>query len=335
MIIPHNVPTIGLREKRALSKIVDSKWIGPGFAVTEFESQVGAIFGLPGQFVVAVSSGTAALHLALMGASLSRKVVQIPAYACVAIENAITGSALLPEHLDSQANSPLIPEDTHPGELIGATVGISTFGHQYIFSPKKNALQIADITHSFGFGKKDRDFSGDVAVASLAATKLITTGGQGGVVICRSSAFAQSIRDFRDFDMKKDLKPRLNFQMTDLQAAFGIVQLRRLNEFIEKREVIHQLYASMLPNVLPKKNESVAYRTLIKVNNPYELSNFLATRRIASIIPYERKEMAGNLEEFANAGVFTDTSLSIPNYPSLKIRDARRIAQNIMEYKSL
>ena len=332
MAIPHNRPTIGWREKRAIAKTIDTGWIGPGKSVEKLESEIASTFGLVPKSVVAVSSGTAALQVLLTGAHLDNKHVALPAYACVAIENAIHGSGLIPVHVDSEKNSPLIPSALELTRETGAIIGISTFGHHYRFETETKALRIADITHSLGEGHKQRDFSGDVAIASLSATKLITSGGQGGVILCKSESLAEELRDLRDFDMKRDDKSRLNYQMTDLQASFGRMQLSRLPAFLESREKIHQIYESKLASIYSPKEKRVHYRTLIKSKDPVKLIDWLYKNGVTAIRPYERREMVGNLESFPNAAAFTDQYVSIPNFPKLTLREALSISKIILKF---
>ena len=70
----------------------------------------------------------------------------------------------------------------------------------------------------------------------------MTTGGQGGAVISRDKALIEKVRDYRQFDGRDDAKLRFNFQMTDMQAAVGRVQLGKLPEFLEQREHLFGIY---------------------------------------------------------------------------------------------
>lgn len=333
MEIPHNLPTIGWLEKKATAKTIGSGWVGPGKCVQELESEFATLFGLDPKFVIAVSSGTAALQLVLFGSKMGAKNVVLPAYSCVSIENAIRGSGLNPVHVDSDPNSPLIPSTLDCGLDTGAIIGISTFGHHFRFQSSTKAMKIADITHSLGEGLEQRHFSGDVGVASLGATKLITSGGQGGIILSKFENLADELRDLRDFDMKKDGKLRSNYQMTDLQASFGRAQLKRLPQILESRAKIHQLYASKLQSVYAPEGERVHYRTLVSTKNPAKLINWLFKNGVTAIRPYERAEMVGNLVGFPNAAKFTDHSVSIPNFPKLKLRYVRKISNLIREFE--
>lgn len=334
MVIPHNLPTIDSRETRAVSRTIKSGWIGPGRTVRMFEEDFANLFQLSSDLAIAVSSGSAAIQLTLMGANLLKNKVIIPAYACVAIENAVRASGLEAVHLDSAKNSPLIPEHIDPLPDVGATIGISTFGNHYNFQPTSDFMKIADITHSLGKGTSFRKFSGDVAIASLGATKLITSGGQGGIILCKSSELAKQIRDIRDFDTKRDEKNRYNYQMTDIQASFGIIQLQKLSEFTERRYEIHEHYHSKLKELYSFQKDQIHYRALIRTSKPNELIDWLHINGISAIIPYEKYEMVDNLKSFKNARNFADQMVSIPIYPSLTTRQMRKIVNVIQKFES-
>ena len=97
---------------------------------------------------------------------------------------------------------------------------------------------IEDVCQSLGakINNKKVGLQTDIGIFSFYATKLITSAGQGGMIISRNSSLISEIRDFLNFDQRQDNKKRFNFNMTDVQAAMGIVQLRRIREFLEKRE---------------------------------------------------------------------------------------------------
>jgi len=62
---------------------------------------------------------------------------------------------------------------------------------------------------------------GNVGIYSFYATKLITSGGQCGMLVCKDKSLVDKVKDYREFDYRQDRKYRFNFQMTDLQAAIG------------------------------------------------------------------------------------------------------------------
>ena len=71
-----------------------------------------------------------------------------------------------------------------------------------------------------------------------------TSGGQGGVVFSRDKALVDAVRDYREFDCRDDQTRASTFQMTDLQAAVGRVQLSRLPEFLTRRDDLYKIYQS-------------------------------------------------------------------------------------------
>jgi perosamine synthetase len=101
---------------------------------------------------------------------------------------------------------------------------------------------IEDCAHSIGgiHGTRRLGSFGQAAVFSFYATKVIATGA-GGMVATSSRELADRIRDLKFYDKKSDFRLRFNYQLTDIQAAVGRVQLAKLGRFIARRRDIAQL----------------------------------------------------------------------------------------------
>jgi len=82
---------------------------------------------------------------------------------------------------------------------------------------------------------------GDAAVFSFYATKVMTTG-EGGMVVSRSKKFINRIKELREYDKKGTYHIRFNYKMTDIQAAMGVSQLNRVDNFIRKRRSLAKSY---------------------------------------------------------------------------------------------
>ena len=110
--------------------------------------------------------------------------------------------------------------------------------------------------------------------------------------------------------------------MTDLQASIGREQLRKLPDFLRRREEIFQSYRSVLNmlDILKKdklKLEPIRYRAVLRTNNPRQIIDRLASSKIKAIIPIEEWELLGDSSLFPNAHHFTQTTVSLPIYPTL------------------
>lgn len=117
---------------------------------------------------------------------------------------------------------------------------------------------------------------GDVSILSFYSTKLITSGGQGGMVVSKNKDIIDKIKDYREFDYRKDNKSRFNFHITDLQASIGISQLKKLPSFLERRSYVWSKYKLQdwdliddgIIEELRHVNKSVKFRAILNTNSP-------------------------------------------------------------------
>ena len=111
--------------------------------------------------------------------------------------------------------------------------------------------------------------------------------------------------------------------MTDLQAAIGREQLKKLPSFIKRREEIFQLYKKSGLELLDvkQKDESslkpVRFRAIMRTNNPTQIITSLSEADIQAIVPTEDWELLGNQTSFPNSLKLSKETVSLPIYPSL------------------
>ena len=109
------------------------------------------------------------------------------------------------------------------------------------------------------------------------------------------------------------------------------MQLSKLKSFIEKRKKIFKIYSdaglSLLGNDLSKNLKPVRYRAVIRTSNPKKIIDKLNSNKIRSIIPIEKWELLSGKSKFKNSIRMTEETLSLPIYPTLSLKDAKRIAQ--------
>jgi perosamine synthetase len=192
--------------------------------------------------------------------------------------------------------------------------------------PRQNGRRvIEDCAQALGtyVDAKSVGLSGNVGIFSFYATKIMTSGGQGGMLISRDRKIVEMVRDYRQFDCRDDRSPRFNFQMTDLQAAVGRVQLRKLPFFLSRRREIFEQYRDGGLDVFDIKSNCVLarYRTVIRSNNPQRIIDGLARNGIKAIVPVADWELLGPADQFSNAAAFARTTVSLPTYPSLTDKD--------------
>jgi len=322
---------LGSEEQNAAIRVLQSNWVAQGTEVEAFENELCQFLNIPDGHAVAVSSGSAALYLALWALEGKKKRIGLPVYSCAALRNAVGLIGGTPLYLDCGEGSPNINTDDAGRAGIDILIAPSMFGIPVCVPETRNIKVIEDIAQSLGamVSGERIGLRGEVGICSFYATKLITTGGQGGAVISKNKALIDKIRDYREFDCRDDSKLRFNFQMTDMQASIGRVQLKRLPEFIEKREQLFKIYSTAGIELLEPSTPShipVRYRAVIRCSDPMALIKRLSENGIRAIIPLERWELLDNPEDYPNAEMFSRTTISLPMYSGLSLIDAKIIA---------
>jgi dTDP-4-amino-4,6-dideoxygalactose transaminase len=200
--------------------------------------------------VIAVSSGSAALHLAMLVLSLPDHAnVLLPSFVCTALLNAIRLVGANPVLADIGPNTwQIATQNPEPGQ-VHAILAPHMFGQTTDLQAleKMKVPIIEDCALALGATYRGRPVGshGLLSVCSFYATKVICGGESGAVATC-DDALAETLRDLRDYDGRKDDKLRYNYKLTDLQAAIINAQLDKLDTFISRRRELGEQYAQHL-----------------------------------------------------------------------------------------
>lgn len=274
-MIPHSKPTLGDEEKEACREVIKSLHLAQGERVARFEGDFCKWTGR--RYAVAVSSGSAALHLSLraLGVKHGDEVI-FPSFTCAALLHAVEAVRARPVPVDIDAEDFNISMDSVKKKLRRRTKAVivpHAFGRaariQELLSLGIPVLE--DGTQALGaqaYGRKVGSF-GPLSVFSFYATKMITTG-EGGMIATDSAETAGELRDMRDYDKKARHRFRTNAKMTDLQAAIGIEQLKKLPFFIQRRRELASFYREALAGTdcLPPRQDGerdhVYYRFVVR-----------------------------------------------------------------------
>ncbi|MCC6164163.1 MAG: DegT/DnrJ/EryC1/StrS aminotransferase family protein [Acidobacteria bacterium] len=277
--IPTHRPAIGDQELAAVACVFDSRWLGAGAATAAFEDALRAQLGVP--HVVAVSSGTAALHLALEALALPPgSGVLVPSLTFVASVQAIVAARLRPVFCDVVADTLQVDLEDCATRLRAAGrdgIGVRAvmpvhFGGtscditQLVTLATDNGLRIVeDAAHAFGSNRSGRALGtiGDAGCYSFDPIKTITCG-EGGAIVTASDALAARLRPARTLGISADGWRRhtgaaawaytveshgWRAHMPDINAAIGLTQLSRLPDFRARRQAIVSRYDSALARV--------------------------------------------------------------------------------------
>lgn len=328
-MIPHSRPTIGPEDIEAVSDVLRSGHLAQGAKVEEFETAVAGFLGRRGG--VATSSGTAALHLALLALDIGPgDEVLLPSYTCVALLHAVRYVGATPRLVDLAAGEyGMCPTEARRRStpLTRAVIVPHMFGMPADLAALADLglPLIEDCAQTLGatYGGRPVGTTGTITICSFYATKVITTG-EGGMLLSDSEVVLRRARDLRDYDGRGAIPTRFNYKMTDFQAALGLTQLRRLPGFIERRRALAARYTAALskfPVVLPAEvpgRTHMFYRYVVRAHDAPQLADALHDRGVECKPPVPRPlhRFVGE-DGFSRAEQAAATSLSIPLYPSL------------------
>jgi perosamine synthetase len=267
-MIPVAEPCLGEEELKNVIEAVNSGWISSkGKFIEEFEREFARYCGV--KYGVATANGTVALHLALKALGIGKgDEVIVPALTFVATANAVTYCNAKPVFVDSHPEYWCINPEKIEEKITKNTkaiVVVHLYGHpcdmDWIedIAEDRGLYVIEDAAEAHGAeykGKKVGSF-GDIACFSFYGNKIITTG-EGGMCITNNEELAEKMRILRDHGMSIERKywhvvTGFNYRMTNLQAAIGVAQLKKLDKFIEKKRQIAKWYAEELKELEDKE----------------------------------------------------------------------------------
>jgi len=279
MRLPYSRQSVGEREAQAVAEAARAALLTGGPTLARFEAALAERVGA--RHAIAVSSGTAALHVAYLAAGLRRgDVVLTSPLTFVATANAAAYCRAVPRFADVDAHGALAPEAVRRAAADGPApklvVPVHWAGHpaavEAIAAAAPGALVVEDACHALG--AEYRDATGAVhrvgacahsamAVFSFHPVKPITTG-EGGAITTNDDLLAERCRRLRDHGLVRDPAALpdadgpwcyaldelgFNYRLTDLQAALGLVQLGRLDELAARRAALADAYARALRGV--------------------------------------------------------------------------------------
>jgi dTDP-4-amino-4,6-dideoxygalactose transaminase len=357
-VIPHSKPCIEPVDEQAVLDVLRSGQVAQGPAVSRFEQQMAEFLGLQGG--VAVNSGTMALELALRALHVGEHdEVIVPSYVCSAPWQAVTRVGARPVLADIDPETLNIDPASARRALTTKTRAILV-PHLFGLPADLDALQqlsvplIEDCAHTLGstVGSQQVGSVGTLTVCSFYATKLLCAG-EGGMVLSNDKGLLDRIRQFREYDERPVLTlGSSNLKMSDLHAALGCAQLRRLPEFISKRRRIAEAYHQTLTNSpagdrlmgpsVPPGRTHVYFRYVVRLKRDApgldaadSADSWLARFHAAGL--QARRPVFRPLHQYLGHKGFPAsedayrTALSIPIYPSMTEEDLQRCLARIRE----
>jgi dTDP-4-amino-4,6-dideoxygalactose transaminase len=290
----------------------------------------------------AVSSGTAALHLALLGLGVGPgDEVILPSLVCSAPLHAVLAAGATPRLVDCDPATANL-DAAYARRAVGRRTKAIIVPHAFGLPADLGDLcalgppVIEDCAQALGatYGGRPAGSIGDVCVLSFYATKLLATG-EGGMVLSHRRRLVDRVRDLRSYDERSAFRPRFNYKMTDLAAALGLCQLDRLEALLARRRALAAAYDRALagtPLGLPPRpaDRTHAFHRYVvrRARGARPILAALGARGIAARRPIFRPLHAElNLRGFPGAAAAWRAMVSLPIYPTLTRRAAARVAR--------
>ena len=364
-MIPVNMPQIGREEIQAASKVLKSRVLtgrfGSGPNAAQFEKNF-ATFARA-KHAVAVNTGTAALHLALSVAGIKTDdEVILPSFTFIATAEAValTGAAPVFADIDPKTYN-LDPSGveaavTHrtkavlPVDLYGLPAEMDKIR---AIAEKHNLKIIEDAAQAHGASYKGKPpgFFADMACWSFYASKNMTTG-EGGMITTNNDEYARLARAGRSHgEMQEYVSSTLgqNYRMPEIEAAIGLIQLKRLPSFIQARRRNAESLTKKLSNakelVLPtmpkgcrhswylytvriRKGDIKTRDSIVKDLNRHGVGATVYYHTPIHLMPYYRRFGEHHLP---NTEKIADLAFSLPVHPGVTEKDVEYIAKSVKQ----
>ncbi len=298
--IPVNEPLLDGNEEKYLLECIRTGWISSeGAFIKQFEEQFATRIGR--KYAIAVSNGSVALDAAVVALGLSEgDEVIMPTFTIISCAAAIVRAGAKPVLVDCDPvtwNMDVSKIEEKITPRTKAIMVVHIFGLPVDMNPvlalaKKHGLKILEDAaemHGQTYNGKACGSFGDISIFSFYPNKHITTG-EGGMIVTDNAELAAKARSLRNLYFKPEQRfvhdeLGWNLRMTNLQAALGVAQLERLDEFVERKRKMGHRYTDLLSNTekiqLPLRSTDYAeniywvYAIVLKDEVPFDAKDMM------------------------------------------------------------
>jgi perosamine synthetase len=333
---------VGERELAAVAEVLESGMLTMGPKVGEFEAQLAAACEV--EHALAVSSGTAALHLAVLALGLEPgDEVLVPAYTFPATANVVALAGLKPVLVDVDPETMNLDiERIEVGPRTKAVLAVHLFGRPArVEELPEGLLVLEDAAGALGARRKGRACGGLGLLGCLSfhPRKVVTTG-EGGAVTTNDETIAASVAAMRNHGWRSlvppDMpEPGLNYRLSDILCAVGIPQMQRLDELLAERTRVAAGYTERLrdlPVLLPHADEGDVHGWQAYVVQVDDRDRVLAALRAQGIEAQIGTYALPLLGAYRDQGAFPgaarvfERALALPFHTKLTDDDLDRVA---------
>lgn len=367
-MIPVSRPSVGSEELAEIKNVFDTGWLGLGATVFKFENMLKEYLGA--ENVIAVNTGTSALHIALdaFGIGENDEVI-VPSLTFCASVQAITALKAIPVFCEIEPNTLNIDIEDVRKKITPKTKAIMPIHYcgnacnmeKLLDIGKSRSITIIeDAAHAFGSsykGKKIGSF-GDATCFSFDPIKNITCG-EGGAVVLADNEIAEEIRRKRILGIDKDTWHRYKnerswfyevttqgyrYHMSNVNAAIGIAQFKKIDMFIEKKRKIVDTYNHEFKNIDGISlvewdlNETAPFTYIIRICNGKRdaLMDYLSSKGIGSGVHY----IANHTQPFFSSFYcplpvtekICEEIITLPLYYDMSDNDVSSVVESVKEF---
>jgi perosamine synthetase len=323
--------------------VLSSGMLTMGPKVAEFEQELAAACEV--EHALAVSSGTAALHLAVLALGLEPgDEILVPAYTFPATGNVVALAGLRPVLVDVDPETMNIdPAQVSVGPRTRAVLAVHLFGRPARLDELPDGLPVLeDAAGALGARRRGRACGGLGLLGCLSfhPRKIVTTG-EGGAVTTDDGAFAEAVAADRNHGWRSLVPPEmpapgLNYRLSDILCAVGLPQIRRLGELLAARTRIAEGYAERLrdlPVLLPAADDGDVHgwqAYVIQVDDRDRILQELRAQGIEAQIGTYALHLLGAYRDqgdFPAAARVFERALALPFHTRLSDGDLDRVAE--------
>lgn len=364
-MIPVFRPSIGKEELEAVREVLESGWLGLGPKTKEFEDRFAEYAGIG--HAVATNSCSAALHLALDALKINSGEVISPSLTFVSTNHAILYNGATPVFADICEDTLTIDAEDIKRKITDKTraiIAVHYGGHPCDMNAicgiarKNNLFVIEDAAHAMGgsYGGRKVGTLGDIACFSFHAVKNLTTG-EGGMITTGDKEVYKRLMKSRWLGITKDTWQRSDdgikyswyyeveflgykYHMSDINAAIGLVQLKKIDAMNKKRRDISMRYNKEFKNlgwlktpVVREGAECAHHNYVVKADSRDKFIEYLKSKDISASVHYIPNHHYDMYKKYRADVPVTEKVwkklVTLPLFPDLKEEEIDHITKTV------